>query len=382
MVFDFLEPVEDEVLESISQLSGQAIGKNILFHSKTDFPEVTKVQIAIVGVIENRGLSDDIPVDLTNTRLAFYKCFPGNWHLQLADLGNIQEGNTQEDTFFAVAKLVEELSKKNIITIVLGGSQDLTYALYRSFDNLDQTVNLVSIDSKFDFGKEEPAFTNESYMSKIILNQPNNLFNFTNIGYQTYYIAQEELDLLEKLYFDAYRLGEVSSNLAIAEPALRDADLVSVDLHSIQSSYSASFSPFVPNGFDGKEICALLRYSGISDKVSVLGIFNGNSSLQQATLVAQMMWYFIEGCNFRIKEYPTVNKNLYLKYIVPVDNEELVFYKSENTSRWWMEINLFNSPHNKTKKTTLLPCTEDDYLKACDQEIPERYWKAQRKSLL
>lgn len=382
MVFDFLEPVEDEVLESISQLSGQAIGKNIFFHSKTDFPEVTKVQIAIVGVIENRGLSDDIPVDLTNTRLAFYKCFPGNWHLQLADLGNIQEGNTQEDTFFAVAKLVEELNKKNIITIVLGGSQDLTYALYRSFDNLDQTVNLVSIDSKFDFGKEEPSFTNESYMSKIILNQPNNLFNFTNIGYQTYYIAQEELDLLEKLYFDAYRLGEVSSNLAIAEPALRDADLVSVDLHSIQSSYSASFSPFVPNGFDGKEICALLRYSGISDKVSVLGIFNGNSSLQQATLVAQMMWYFIEGCNFRIKEYPTVNKNLYLKYIVPVDNEELVFYKSENTSRWWMEINLFNSPHNKTKKTTLLPCTEDDYLKACDQEIPERYWKAQRKSLL
>jgi hypothetical protein len=36
----------------------------------------------------------------------------------------------------------------------IGGSQDLTFALYRSFDELEQMVNLVSIDSKFDFGKE------------------------------------------------------------------------------------------------------------------------------------------------------------------------------------------------------------------------------------
>jgi hypothetical protein len=33
-------------------------------------------------------------------------------------------------------------------------AQDLTFALYRSFDELEQMVNLVSIDSKFDFGKE------------------------------------------------------------------------------------------------------------------------------------------------------------------------------------------------------------------------------------
>jgi hypothetical protein len=43
------------------------------------------------------------------------------------------------------------------------------------------------------------------YLTKII-DEPNNLFNYCNIGYQTYYNSQEEIDLIEKLFFDAYRL--------------------------------------------------------------------------------------------------------------------------------------------------------------------------------
>jgi hypothetical protein len=52
----------------------------------------------------------------------------------------------------------------------------------------------------------------------MIIKEPNNLFNYSNIGYQTYYNSQEEIDLIEKLYFDAYRLGEVCNNITIAEP--------------------------------------------------------------------------------------------------------------------------------------------------------------------
>ena len=93
-------------------------------------------------------------------------------------------------------------------------------------------VNLVSIDSKFDFGKQEDGIKANSYLSKIILDEPNNLFNYTNIGYQTYYNSQEEIDLIEKLFFDAYRLGEISNNIELAEPVFRDGDIVCVDLIS------------------------------------------------------------------------------------------------------------------------------------------------------
>jgi hypothetical protein len=63
----------------------------------------------------------------------------------------------------------------------------LTFALYRSFDELEQMVNLVSIDSKFDFGKENDGLSASSYLTKIIIDEPNNLFNYCNIGYQTYH---------------------------------------------------------------------------------------------------------------------------------------------------------------------------------------------------
>ena len=91
-------------------------------------------------------------------------------------------------------------------------------------------------------GKQDEGVKANSYLSKIVLDEPNNLFNFSNIGYQTYYNSQEEIDLIEKLYFDAYRLGEISNNIELAEPTFRDADIVSIDLNSVKSSYSGNFS--------------------------------------------------------------------------------------------------------------------------------------------
>ncbi len=383
MEFDFLAPIDTDLIIDIKRLSSQHLSSKVVFHSEHDFPDITKVDIAIFGVLENRGgLAECNDLDLSPIRKQFYSLFPGNWSKTIADLGDIFPGNSSEDTYFAVQKVVSKLLKNKIIPIIIGGSQDLTYAIYRGYDDLEQMVNLVSIDHKFDFGKEEGSISSESYLSKIIVEEPNNLFNFSNIGYQTYYNSQEEVDLIDKLFFDAYRLGEVCNAISIAEPVFRDADLVSLDLSSVKSSDSGNFLNFQPNGFSGKEICALSRYSGISDKVSSLGIFNYNNSKQEAVLIAQIVWYFIEGIHYRSNEYPFGSKENYIKYTVPFEDEDIVFFKSDKTDRWWIEIPFFSNTHNKLKKNTLLPCTHDDYLAACNQELPERWWKAQRKSIL
>jgi arginase family enzyme len=319
---------------------------------------------------------------LSLIRLELYHLFPGNWSHTIADLGDILPGNSPEDTYYALQKVVSKLIKNKVIPIIIGGSQDLTYALYRGYDDLEQMVNLVSIDSKFDLGKQEGTALAETYLSKIIIEEPNNLFNYSNVGYQTYYNSQEEIDLIEKLFFDAYRLGEVCNNIAISEPVFRDADLVSLDLNCVKSSDSGNFANFQPNGFNGKEICALTRYAGISDKVSCFGIFNHQGSKQETALIAQVIWYFIEGIHYRSNEYPFGSKDNYIKYIVPNEAEDVVFYKSDKTERWWIEIPFFTNSNNKLKKNTLLPCSQEDYLAACNQELPERWWKAQRKSIL
>ncbi|WP_026711914.1 formimidoylglutamase [Flavobacterium filum] len=383
MAFDFLTPVSDEVIAFVDQLNVQTLGKKVAFHSQVDFPDLNKITIAIIGVLDSRG-NKYLPteVSLDELRKQLYQLFPGNWVSSIADLGDIEQGATQEDTYYAVSKINAELIKKGIIPIIIGGSQDITYAMYRAYDKLDQMVNLVSVDYKFDFGKDESQHTVDSYLSKMIINEPNNLFNYSNIGYQTYFNSQEEIDLIEKLYFDAYRLGDISADISISEPVFRDADIVSVDLGAVKSSDSNCLLPFMPNGFNGKEICALSRYSGISDKVTSYGIFNHSNEKGEFVLMAQMIWYFIEGFNYRSKEYPIIDKSGFMKYIVPVDDIELLFYKSSISQRWWVELPFFNNVNNKLIKNTLLPCTHEDYLRACDQEIPERWWKAQRKDIV
>ena len=383
MEFDFLSSLDSEILDYINELSSQQLGSKVVLHTSEAFPEVSKVTIGIIGVLENRGNSNgNQEIDLVAIRKELYGLYPGNWDTSIADFGNILAGNSIEDTYFALKKVASSLIKNNIIPVVIGGSQDLTYSLYRAYDELEQMVNLVAVDSQFDFGKESDLVSASSYLTKIVIEEPNNLFNYCNIGYQTYYNSQEEIDLVEKLFFDAYRLGEVSNTIAISEPVFRDADVVSIDMNSVKSSDSGNFTPFVPNGFNGKEICALSRYAGISDKVSSLGIFNHNNSVQEAVLIVQIIWYFIEGFHYRSNEYPFGSKENYLKYIVPLDEEELVFYKSDKTDRWWIEIPFISNGNNKLKRNTLLPCSYEEYLSACNQELPERWWKALRKNVL
>lgn len=388
MEFEFLSPVNDLLMAHNELLPEQALGSQIDVHtSKNGIPEtVTAAKFAIIAVLENRSdinyLGEEL--NLLEIRKALYSLYPGNWSHKIVDLGNLSKGETVDDTYAALKTIMEPLLKKNIIPIIIGGSQDLMYAMYRAYDKLEQMVNIVNVDSKFDFGAVTQSVSNHSYMGKIIMDAPHNLFNYSNIGYQTYFNAQEEIDLMQKLFFDTYRLGKVSNDISIVEPITRDADIVGIDLSAVKASEVSGNQNTSPNGLDGKEICAISRYAGISDKVSSFGIFEYKNSKDEeitAMLVAQMIWYFVEGVNYRVNDYPFASKDEYLKYIVPNDVEEMIFYKSNKTERWWIEIPFISSLNNKLKRHTLLPCTHQDYLNACNQIIPERWWMAYKKSI-
>ena len=384
MNIDFLTPIDENISNDSSLRSDVKIGNNIQIHThQNGFPDLDDVSIAILGVKEgrravgNKGCGED----LSNIRKEFYKLFPGNWSANIADLGNVEKGNTVEDTYFAVSQISQSLLKKNIIPVVIGGGQDITYATYRAYDQLEQTVNLVSVDSCFNIGSIDEELTSASFLNKIIMESPNNLFNYSNIGYQTYYNSQEEISLLQNLYFDAYRLGE-ARDLKIIEPVMRDADIVSVDISGIKQCDAPGNGNASPNGFYGEDVCAIARYAGISDKVTTFGVYEYNprfdSGKQTASLIAQMIWYFIEGYNSRAKDYPFATKESYQKFIVLLEDDDPInFYKSNKSGRWWMEINLITD--NKYKRHALIPCTYQDYTKAMEQQIPSRWFKAQQK---
>jgi len=385
MAFDFLVPVSDKVLAHCELLPPQALGNNIFKHTaRRGLPVLANATIAFLGVNESRNAFEKKPekLDISQIRMELYKLMMGNWNATLIDMGNIEEGETVEDTYFVVKEIVAGLLEENIIPVIIGGTQDITYPTYRAFDGIKDMINLVAIDSRFDFGEDEELISSNSYMSKIITDKPNNLFNFCNIGYQSYFNAQEEIDLMERLFFDAYRLGDVAANVSLAEPLMRDAHIVSMDVRSIQSSELRGSHNFSPNGFTGREICTIARYAGISDKVSVFGIYESENTVQSFMLIAQIIWYFVEGTNYRIAEFPYSNSKDFTKFTVPSETEEMVFYKSNVSGRWWVEVPSILSSHNKSNSAALLPCIEQDYLDACNQNIPERWFKAYKKGFI
>lgn len=348
---------------------------------------VLDYNIALIGVEEERGasLNDGCALAPNHIRKYLYRLVSFNEQASIIDLGNLKIGNTIQDTYFILSSILEELIKNNIIPIIIGGSQDLTYANFLAYKNLEQTVNLVSIDSKFNLGDNNDEINANNFLTKIILHQPNYLFNYSNIGFQSYFTPKEEIDLMDKLYFDTYRLGVAQQNIEEVEPIVRNTDILSIDISAIRQSEAPGNKSASPNGFYGEQACQISRYAGLSDKLTSIGFYETNPEFdingQTAHSVAQMIWYFLDGVNNRKKDYPIGTKKNYLKYRVNIQEgeNEIIFYKSDKSERWWMDIPYPSHAKIKYERHLLVPCSYKDYQTACNNEMPDKWWQTFQK---
>ncbi len=359
----------------------EQLGSKIL-SNQSSFPEIEKNGYALIYVPEFRGNKNEINNVVTNFREELYKLSAGSsWKKNFYDLGTILPGNTLKDTHFALANVVSELLKCNVVPIIVGGSQDLTVAMYDGYEKLEQLVNICSIDSSLDLGQPDEDISSDAYLSQILLRRPCVLFNNANIGLQIPYAGAKEFELFEKLYFDICRLGEFNSDFKKAEPHLRNADLISLDFTSIKAS-ELLFKGGNPNGFYAEQICQLARYSGLSDKVTSFGVFNySDVTTVSDKLLAQIIWYFIDGIENRLGDFPIGSKSDYHKFTVFVEDSghEIIFYKSNKSSRWWMEVPYPPKEGSKYDRHHIVPCNKEDYENAMKNHIPDLWWKTYQK---
>lgn len=363
--------------------SEDQIGSKI-YSYKSDFPVLSRKGYALIYVPEFRGDSSvhfesQLPDDF---RKEFYSLNHGIiWQHNFYDLGTILPGNELSDTLHAVKTVVQELNRVQIIPIIVGGSQDLTLAMYDAYSNLEQLVNICTIDSALDLGTPDQEVSSNAYLSKILVQRPCHLFNLANIGLQIPYAGAKEFDLFEKLYFDICRLGEFNADFKKAEPHLRNADLISLDFTSIKAS-ELLFKGGSPNGFYAEQICQIARYAGMSDKVSSFGIFNYcNITEVSNKLLAQIIWYFIDGIENRTGDFPMGSKKDYVKFTVFIEESghEIAFYKSNKSARWWMEVPYPAKEGSKYERHHMAPCDKEDYDNAMNNVIPDLWWKTYQK---
>jgi len=392
-ITDLLEPLDKNTLQLAEAQHPLSLSKIITsYYDKGQFPNLESADIAIIGIKEDRKTLNNSGCSLAPdyVRKYLYQLFQGNFKTKIADIGNIIPGEKAEDTYSAVKFTVAYLIENNILPVIIGGSQDLTYANYMAYETLGQIINIVTVDSSFDLGTDKKTINNSNYLSAIFTHQPNYLFNFTNLGYQSYFVDTDALELMDKLYFDVYRLGQVRQCIQEVEPIVRNGDMFSVDISSIRQSDAPASANASPNGFYGEEICQIIRYAGLSDKLSSIGFYELNPAFdkgeQSAHLVAQMIWYFFEGFYNRKNDFPSKNNkssNNYIKYVVSIKNfqNEIVFYKSKISDRWWMEVPCPSGLQLKYERQHLVPCSYNDYQAACKEEVPDKWWQVYQKFL-
>ena len=356
-----------------------------LYH--TCFPDLENIDLAIIGVCEDRlAISNKGCAKAPDeVRKYLYGLFAGSFTARVADLGNIMPGHTETDTFYALSETIQFLVKQNITPIIIGGSQDLTFAQFKGYEKLEQTINVVTVDARFDIGSAESDLNNKTFLGKIILQQPNYLFNYSNIGYQTYLVPQSSISMMNKLYFEAYRLGQIRDNITEAEPVIRHADMLSFDMNALKHSDAPGHEEAQANGFYAEEACQMMRYAGMNDKLSSVGLYEINPDYdtqgKTSSLAAQMIWCFMDGFYNRKKDFPSRSSTDYMRFHVFLQENkyEINFYKSNKSDRWWMEVPYPPDKNLKFERHTLIPCSYRDYEIACKDEIPDRWWQTYQK---
>ena len=353
----------------------------------TNFPDWESSDIVLISVDENLGLNELPSLESNHIKirqqLYDYHLAKGN-KLKMADLGIIKRGASTSDTYAALEDITAEIQKKGKLLLILGGTQDLTYANYLGYKKLEQTINVTCIDQKIDLemGSEAPISSN-NFINHLLTFQPSFLFNFSILGCQQYYISEEQLNLFDELYFDYLRLGELNNNIKLAEPYLRNSDIISIDMSSIRRAEFSGTNENGPNGFFANEICQIAKYAGISDKLSSFGAYNFSKILDthEVELTAQIFYFIIDGFCHRKKDYPIGTKKNHVKYAVFHEelNHNLVFHKSPTSQRWWLEVPYPPLKDFKFERHNLVPCNYEDYLTAQKGMIPDLWWKTYRK---
>jgi len=346
----------------------------LTYKGEPDFkiPDFTKV--AIIGVPEDRFSDGSGEIKSPSViRKQLYALSAGSQGMTL-DLGNLRTGKTLADTYCGLRDALVELYRQDVVTLLIGGTIDVFYGNYLAMEGQKVTLSTIAPQLRLP-GKNHPLNT-------LMFDHAESPAHVCNIGYQSYYVSQEESDYFRDRHFEAYRLGEVrEGNLRVSEPVIRDSDLLAISMDAVRYSDAPAASNASPNGFTGEEICRLAFFAGLSHCCRSLGIFDmiPHNDLRDITakLAAQIAWYFIEGVKRRDPDNPKDHAQNFKKYLIYFDqlHHNLCFYKNIRTERWWMEVPSISNDDD----SLIISCTPEDYTKAAEQEIPDRWWKTYQR---
>lgn len=363
---DYINPVDTATLsEDEDYLAGQ-LGQVL-----TDTP-ADEAGLIILGCNEWRGAGKKPIVSSADAiRKALYSLYYWHTDIGIADIGTMRPGATLADSYAALQLVTEELIDAGKKVLVIGGSHDNTLAQYQAFVSRGQLIEATVIDALLDL-KQNTPLRNENFLLEMLTGEPNYIRHYNHIAFQSYFVHPRMLETIDKLRFDCYRVGKVKDQITEMEPSIRSSNLVSFDMNALAHAYAPAGS-LSPNGLDGMEACRLMQYAGMSGAMQAAGIYGFDATKDAGGLtamqIAHMIWYFIDGLQKQMHEAPFEDRNAFNEYNTVCAEVDTLFLQSKYTGRWWVQL----------PDQSFTPCSYTDYVAAGQNDLPERWLRAQER---
>ncbi len=332
------------------------------------FPRVQADSVVFVGLPDPNAADPEDAWHLADAfRRQFYALKRTARNVLLYDLGNLRPGETPEQTQERIGVVCSKLQQHGALPLFIGPSRDWMVGHFRTALDHEGDLNLANIDASMDLDQEDGV------LHKLITLTPDQPTHFCQIAYQSYLVDPMGLSVLDRLHFDALRLGQIHENFRVAEPLIRDADMLFFNLSAMRNSAFVHAPGPRPFGLNGEQACQLCWYAGHSPRLSSIGFYNmtqkaDRNDTDMATL-AIMVWHFLEGFSYRYKELPQDERHCD-RYIVPMQGyDDLIFFRSRQTDRWWMLVPGKAGAGNDY----YLPCLYDEYMQAINGHLPDRW---------
>ena len=371
-IIDFLEPVNLAEISNDEGYHDTQLGHHITVFEKS-FPDIKHADLIILGCNDARGEGFGKPLPIANTiRSEFYALY--HWHkeISVADIGNIKTGASLADTYSAITTVCSELLRLNKKICIIGGSHDMMLGQYGAYNKLETIIEASCVDAFINLDNQS-AWPAHKFLMQMFTSEPNFLRHYNHIGFQSYFVHPHMLETIDKLHFDCYRVGKVKELIETMEPVIRNANLFAFDISAIQNAHAPA-NRNTPNGFNGEEACKLMQYAGMSRNVSSIGVYGylpqqdvHNLSAKQ---ISHMLWYLMDGMQRGKQEADFKNADCYKEFHLTFADFETTFKQSKITGRWWMQL----------PDENYIACSNEDYLLALQNEIPERWLRAVERS--
>lgn len=330
--------------------------------------EIPESGIVLLFVSDFRGAGYSAEVqDFTQIRKIFYRLSKLDFEIPICDLGDLVSGRSAEDTHYVLQEVLSSCHYKNALPIIIGGSNDLAYSLFSALNFHQKNINYTHISNVVSLTGEGEEINEKNFLNRIFSTKNFSIKNFHLLGYQKHLNETDSVKLIKEVDFDIVRLAEMMNSTEKTEPFFRNADLVTVNCDAVESFADAFSTHPQVNGLNRREICQYMMEIGLSKKLKSAGIFNYNfetDNFLNHQLLAQMLWYLIEGVNIR-RSHP--KEEDYETFWVMAGEDQYAFHRETFSNVWYFG--------NSEAPEDWVPCSREDYDDALRGSINRRFLK-------